>query len=93
MDMLRHWYTVSEAMVYSRLRWLAYSTDMADIVYPSIEQLADDLCITQRQVIRCLQVLEDNNLLDIDRRWFKRRNNYVVSDLRNYPCKLDFYDD
>lgn len=88
MEMVNDWYTHAEAMVYSRLRWLSYATDWADFLYPSQSQIAKDLCLEERHVRRCLNVLEKNWLIEISRRWYKRRNNYYVCDIDIYPCKL-----
>lgn len=90
MDMVRDWYTIAEAMVYSRLRWLSYATDEADILYPSEKQLAEDLCMSERRVRKSLYTLSESWLIELYYRWYKRRNNYYVCDLRKYPCKLDF---
>ena len=88
MDMVKDWYTITEAMVYSRLRWLAYATNETDILYPSEEQIAKDLCLSKRQVIYCIQTLEDTWLVEVYRRGYKKRNNYLINDLQKYPCKL-----
>lgn len=90
MDMLKDWYTVAEAMVYSRLWRLAYSTDESDVLYPSEKQIAEDLYLSERWVRKALWNLERSWLIEIFQRWYKRRNNYYVCDLTNYPCKLDF---
>lgn len=90
MDMLKDWYTVAEAMVYSRLWRLAYSTDESDVLYPSEKQIAEDLYLSERWVRKALWNLERSWLIEIFQRWYKRRNNYYVCDLANYPCKLDF---
>ena len=89
MDMVRDWYTVAEAMVYSRLRWLSYATDEADILYPSEKKIAEDLCMSERQVRRCILTLEDSWLIDIYRRGYKKINNYYVNSLLKYPCRLE----
>ena len=89
MDMVRDWYTVAEAMVYSRLRWLSYATDEADILYPSEKKIAEDLCMSERQVRRCILTLEDVWLIDVYRRGYRKRNNYYVNSLLKYPCKLE----
>lgn len=89
MDMIDDGYTISEAMVYSRLWWLSHHVDWADVLYPSQERIAKDLRMDSRHVRRCLDVLEKYGLIEISRRWYKRRNNYYVVDLNKYPCSLE----
>lgn len=89
MDMIDDGYTISEAMVYSRLWWLSHHVDWADILYPSQERIAKDLRMNRRHVIRCLESLEKYGLIEVSRRWYKRRNNYYVTDLNKYPCSLE----
>lgn len=89
MDMIDDGYTISEAMVYSRLWRLSHHVDWADILYPSQERIAKDLRMDSRHVRRCLDVLEKYGLIEISRRWYKRRNNYYVVDLNKYPCSLE----
>lgn len=91
MEMLDDWYTRSECMVYSRLWWFAYYTDEADCLYPSEQQIADDLRLSRKQVCKAILSLEDNWLIEVYRRWLKKRNNYLVCSLSNYPCKLEFF--
>lgn len=88
MDMIDDGYTVSEAMVYSRLWWLSHHVDWADILYPSQEQIAKDLRLSKKWIRKALNVLEKDGLIEISRRWYKRRNNYYVIDMNQYPCSL-----
>lgn len=82
------WYSMADCKVYSRLRWLARYHDNEECVYPSIKQLCKDLRLSKRQVIDSLQVLEDGWLIYVYHRWYKRRNNYEIVDLDNYPCEI-----
>lgn len=88
MDMIRDWYSIWDAMVYSRLWWLSRHTNEADCLYPSQKKMAEDLCMSERQIIRCLQNLENTWLIEMSHRWYKRRNNYYVCSLLNYPCDV-----
>lgn len=88
MDMIDDGYSDAEAKVYSRLWWLSHHTDNADILYPSQAQIAKDLRISEKRVRNALNVLERDWLIEISRRWYKRRNNYYVVDMQKYPCAL-----
>lgn len=86
--MLDDWFTRAECAVYSRLRRLAYVKDNVDVVYPSEQQLAQDCRLTERTVRNCIEVLEKKWLIEVNRRWYKRRNNYYVLSYEKYECKM-----
>lgn len=89
MEMVRDWYTISDAMVYSRIRWLEYNTNQADIKYPSIKQISEDLCLSRITVINSLKKLENWWIIEVYRGWYKERNSYYIDDMDKYPCKME----
>jgi len=84
--MVDDWYSYFEAAVYSRLWCLANATGN-NWVYPSEQQIATDLRISERSVRNALNTLEENWLIFVYRRGVKRRNNYEIADLDLYPSK------
>jgi hypothetical protein len=68
MEMLRNGYNHSDVLVYSFLwnKFVSAKEDKwADIKYPSIQQMADDLVLSKRAVIDSLKKLENDNLIEI----------------------------
>lgn len=92
-EMINDWYSHAEASVYGRLRWWWRSTGRADVLYPSIEQIANDVKRTPKQVQRSIKVLEERGLIEVSRRWYKRRNNYYICDKRKYPPEVNYNGD
>lgn len=84
--MIDDWYSYYVAAVYSRLWCLANATGN-NWVYPSEQQIAADLRISERSVRNALNTLEENWLIFVYRRGVKRRNNYEIADLDLYPSK------
>lgn len=92
-EMIDDGYSHTEAAVYGRLRWWWRGTDRADVLYPSIEQLAEDVKRTPKQVQRSIKVLEESWLIEVTRRWYKRRNNYYICDRRKYAPEVGYNGD
>lgn len=88
--MLDDGYTRSDALVYSRIWWFNYKNTMEKRIVMSEDVISADCRLSRRQVSTSLKVLEDNWLLSINRRWVKKRNNYAVVSLDNYPCAVEY---
>ena len=85
-QMLRDWYTVTEAMVYGYLWWHIWKSKAVVWVSPSIWLMKKTLNISWRSVIRAIDKLERTNLIEVTRS-YKEKNEYYVPDLYKYaPC-------
>lgn len=88
--MIKDGYTHTEAAVYSRLWRYWRNSKRNDVIYPSVESIADDIQRTPKQVQRSIRVLSKRWLIEVSRRWYKRRNNYYIYDRRNYPPEVGY---
>lgn len=87
-QMLRDWYTVSEAMVYWYLWRISRKTRECSFS-PSIWLMVKSLNLCKRTIIRWIEKLERDWLIDVFRE-YKTKNTYLIRDMDKYPAINDF---
>lgn len=89
--MIDRGYSRADALVYSRIWWFNYKHSMDKRIVMSEDVISADCRLSRRQVSDSINKLETNWLLSVYRRWVKKRNNYAVTSLDNYPCAIEYY--
>ena len=91
-QMLRDGYTLTEAMIYGYLWWTTWKTEIQEEITPSIWLIKKTLNLSKRTIIRWIDKLEKEWLIEVYR-FYKEKNTYFVIDMYNYPACYNFNPD